>query len=170
MTTMFPNYSGFPIPVVDEDHWAEMSGGAKGIYIVLCRLSDRHSSRQFKVDDGDLCKKAGIVPRTLFSARKELVTKGLITYNRHVYELCDATTGQPYSKDPKAKLPYKPKSPSPTEEETTKAARVVPTETKPMRVEGVDICDTDFSFGWNLATQPAEQHTRPTYDFDFSTL
>jgi hypothetical protein len=162
MTTMFPSYSGIPIDVIDEGHWAEMSGGAKGLYIVLCRMSDRYSSRQVTIDDGEICKKAGIVPRTLFSARKELVTKGLITYSRHVYEVCDATTQKPYSKDPKAKLPYKSKSPP-----------VVPTETElTLRDEGVDLSDVDFPYGWNLIVQPTEQPppplTPPTYDFSFS--
>jgi hypothetical protein len=152
VTTMFPSFSGVPVDVIDE-HWADMSGGAKGLYVVLCRLSDRCSSRRFKVNDGDLCKKAGIVPRTLFSARKELTKKGLITYKRHVYELCDATTGQPYSEDPKAKIPYKPKSTSPAEAPDVAAS-----------------AETDFNFAWNVATQSTSQSATSTYDFDFSTL
>jgi hypothetical protein len=36
-----------------------------------------------------------------------------------------------------------------------------------MRAEGADLCDTDFPYGWNLITQPAEQHyTTDTYGFD----
>jgi hypothetical protein len=180
VTFKFPRYSGFPIELLSLGHWAQMSGGAKGLYIVLCGASDRRSSRRFELKDEDVVKMAGVSRGTLNAARKELSEMGMVVCDREpggrfTYTLCNPKTGRPFPGDPRAKVAYDDEESSsatadaddetPTAPPDVPAAIIAPTvSTKATDVppesigdaceDGLEFCDTSFEFGWNVTPQP----------------
>lgn len=163
---MFPSFYAKP-NLLQLGLLPKMSLGEVALYEYLIEMCDKRSSRQFKVDHEDVFKRTGISERTLITARKKLLKKGLILYRLHVYEVCDPETLKPFPGDPKMIPPRKKSS---SLQPPQPPAPVVAVEIKPvMRAEGVDLCDTDFHYGWNLITQaaaqPAPQSTEKTYDF-----
>jgi hypothetical protein len=173
VTTKFPTWVGLPPEFFDLGYFEKLSDSGVRLYMALCWNSDRRSSRKFELDDRDVTKSACISERTFRDARKELAQQGLIVCDpksagRRVYTLCDPNTGLPYPGDPKAKI--KPKSATAAPAPAPAAPVIEPADTEPkllLRAEGVDLCDTDFPFGRNLATyQHASQPT--AYEFDFA--
>lgn len=185
MTFKFPRYSGFPIELLSRGHWAQMSGGAKGLYIVLCGASDRRSSRRFELKDEDVVKMAGVSRGTLKAGRKELSEMGMVVCDREpggrfTFELCNPKTGRPFPGDPRAKVAYEddesshamadPAEETPTAPPVVPAAIIAPAvsteatdalllpeEMGYASLEGLDLDsgDTSFPFGWNLVTPQA---------------
>jgi len=160
---MFPSFYAKP-NLLRLGLFPKMSLGELALYEYLIEMCDKRSSRQFKVDHEDVFERTGISERTLITARKKLLEKGLILYRLHVYEVCDPETLKPFPGDPKIPCRKKSTSPDPQPPMPKVEADDAP-ETKPkMRIEGVDLSDVDFPHGWNLITQSAEQPK--TYGFD----
>src|SRR6266478_4935303 len=102
MTVRFPRWYGKPPELVEAGHLAEMSDGAVRLYDLLCWTSDRRSSRMFELEDANVVQMAGISRRRIGDARKDLTARGMIVCDREpggrfTYQLCDLTTGQPFS-------------------------------------------------------------------------
>jgi hypothetical protein len=189
MTFKFPHYGGYPKEVLYMGHWAQMSGGAKGLYISLCDASDRRSSRRFELKDDELVKMAGVSKGTLNAARKELFEMGMVVCDREpggrfTYTLCNPKTGRPFPGDPRAKVTYGDESSSPMADPadetptappvvsavtiapavSTNATDVLPESIGDACEEGLDLCDTSFEFGWNVTPQPNVSDYNPFSD------
>lgn len=111
MTIMFRRYSGFPPEIFERGIVRQMRGSALTLYMLLCRISDRKSSRRFEATDNELAKQAGISAKTISSARANLSKLRLVQCERlpggtYTYELCDVDTGMPFPGDPRAKASY----------------------------------------------------------------
>jgi hypothetical protein len=197
MTFKFPHYGQYPKEMTRMGYWAQMSGGAKGVYIALCEASDRHSSRRFELKDADVIKMAGVSKGTLNAARKELIKMGMVGCKREpggrfTYELFDLKNKRPYPGDPRAKIPYTkesrmadtpPADETPTAPPAVSAVTIAPpssteeTDALPQSMgdaslEGLDLesCDTSFDFGWNVKPLPMVSDLWPGSDHRRGTL
>jgi hypothetical protein len=190
MTFKFPPpFCGFPKTVLKSHQWAQMSVGAKGVYVVLCGMSDERSTRRFELKDEYVVHMAGVSRGTLNAARKELFKMGMVVCDREpggrfTYTLCNPKTGRPFPGDPRAKVAYEEESPfliaDPVDEKPTalpvvSAVTIAPafstksTDTLPKSMgdaceEGLEFCDTSFEFGWNITPQPTMCDYNPFSD------
>jgi len=108
---MIPRFFGVHQAVMRTGLWARMRPGEQSLYVTLMHESERRSTRQFKLKDGDVGRIYGIAPRTLCNARKKLQELGLILYlsssgNVYTYTICDPETGSPYPGEPNKRVPY----------------------------------------------------------------
>jgi len=117
MTTMLGDAPFFGVPkhVVKTGLWARMKGSEKAMYTALLFVSERHSSRQFKLKDIHLEHWSGVKRRTIREARIKIQEYGLIKYSGkrgevYVYTICDPRTGEVFPGDPRWKF-QRPKKP-----------------------------------------------------------
>jgi hypothetical protein len=108
---MLGRFTGYPPALFERGLALEMKDSAFRLYIFFCRVSDRKSTRQFSMSDSRVKAEAGISPRALSDARRELVSLGAIVCERtpgreYIYTLCDLETGQPFPGHPKIPIPY----------------------------------------------------------------
>jgi hypothetical protein len=176
MTVKFPRWFGVPPELIELGHFAKLADSSKTLYVFLCFISDKRSSRQFPLKDATIVDMAGISKGTLSTARKKLSDSKLIVCDRepggqYTYTLCDLKTGKPFPGLPKEKVRYeKPSAPTvETADETPTAPPVVSAVTIAPAVsieatdvelegmgwaciEGLDSFDNSFAFGWNSVT------------------
>lgn len=109
MTIMLSRYSGFPPELFEKGLAPKMRDCSFRLYLLLCRESDRMSSRRVSFSDAYAKKLAKISPTSMRLARKQLKELKLATCVRdpggeYRYDLYDLRTGQLYPGDPKAPL------------------------------------------------------------------
>lgn len=157
MSVRFPRWFGVPPELFELGHVAAIGDGAVRLYVFLCWISDRKSSRMFEIKDSYIAERTGLSKRSLSSARKQLSGRGLTFCSRdqgghYTYTLCDLKTGRPFPGDPKERIQHQKKS-------TNTVASVSPSalpmarpvaSSKAVRIEGIDVLDTDFNYGYNV--------------------
>jgi hypothetical protein len=116
VTIKLRRYSGFPPELFERGLAARLHDCSLRLYILLCRESDRASSRRMSFSDQYARAQANISGTSMRNARKQLQAVGLVACLRDVgqqysYELCDIDTGKPYDCDPKA-TPWRSVGPS----------------------------------------------------------
>jgi len=99
---MIGRFFGMPQELFRNGIWKQMKPGEKDLYTCLAHRSERSRNRRLTVSDAEMYEEAGVAPRTCCNARKKLQELGLIEYERerggrYTYELCDPSTGRPYS-------------------------------------------------------------------------
>ena len=107
MTIMLSRYSGFPPELFEKGLAPKMRDCSFRLYLLLCRESDRMSSRRITFNDSYAKKQASVSSTSMRVARKQLSELRLIVCERspggeYRYDLCDLRTGLPYPGDPKA--------------------------------------------------------------------
>lgn len=161
MSVRIPRWFGVPPEFFESGHCAAIRDGAVRLYVLLCWMSDRKSSRMFELKDSHIVEMTGLSKRSLSAARKQLSERGLAICNRdpgghYTYTLCDLKTGQPFPGDPKAEVRYQKKSagrvasipaPKPPAPKSPVTVPVIPGRI--VRAEQTDMSDTSFNFGHN---------------------
>jgi hypothetical protein len=115
VTTMIPEYFGFPQQVVRSGMWAKLKPTEAKLYLILWHESERYCSRELRLKDVKLQDLTGMSSRSFCSARKRLKERQLILLRRstgglYVYTLCDPKTGKAWPGDPRHPIPYVKKS------------------------------------------------------------
>jgi hypothetical protein len=156
MSVRFSRWFGVPPELFELGHFAAIGDGAVRLYIFLCWMSDRKSNRMFEIKDSYIAEMTGLSKRSLGSARKQLSGRRLTVYRRdhggHYTYTCDLKTGQPFPGDPKARIQYQKKS-SDTVASVSPSALLMSrpvASSKAIRMEGIDVIDTDFNYGHNV--------------------
>lgn len=149
MSVMFPKYFGVPHAVIRSGAWAEMKPGEQSLYIALLHESERCRTRELQRTDAEVCKLAGVRPRTLCDARKRLQERLLVLCDRglgnvYKYTLCDPETGCPWPGNPKEIVRYRRKgqaSPEPQQSIAPDNEPVRQTDgaTRPLESYGADV-------------------------------
>jgi DNA-binding transcriptional ArsR family regulator len=158
MTIKLSRWFAVPPEMFELRRHVEISRGAILLFVFLCWMSDKRSSRRFVFGEDELAKSADISKRRLGDARKQLLERGLVTSERqrggkYVYELCDIATGRPYAGDPKTKVPYKKKQTVVEPEAPSGCQHLVhDADTNDACTAGLNFCDESFPFGWNVIT------------------
>ena len=157
MTIRFPRWFGVPPELFEFGHVAAIGDGAVRLYVFLCWISDRKSSRVFEVKDSYIEEMTGLSKRSMSNARKQLSGRRLTVCSRDpggyfTYTLCDLKTGRPFPGDPKARVQHQKKS-SNTVASVSPSALPMATpvaSSKTVRIEGIDVLDTDFNYGHSV--------------------
>ncbi len=165
MTILLKRYSGFPPELFERGIAPKMRDCTLRLYLLLCRESDRMSSRRVSFTDAYARVQAGISQTSMRAARAELKSLGMAVFTREVgghytYELCDLDTKQPYPGDPK----HRPSSarkqndaaPEPPKQYRAPTAKLAPRSayaTPDVSASGAPVYfateDTAFPFGAN---------------------
>lgn len=129
-----------------------MSDSDIRFYNYLCWMSDRHSSREFKVVAKEAATRTGMSIRSISTARRHLCQLGLVCCKAIpggavTYTLCDVRTGKPYPGNPREKIisSQKTKVSAPAKASEVKAQW----QPRVLTVEADDDPNTSFDFGHN---------------------
>jgi hypothetical protein len=157
MSVRFPRWFGVPPELFELGHFAAIGDGAVRLYVFLCWMGDRKSSHMFEIKDSHIAAMIGLSKRSLSNARKQLSGRGLAVCKRdqaghYAYTLCALKTGRTFPEDPRARIQHQKKSSNTVASVSPSAllmARPV-ASSKTVRIEGIDIVDTDFNYGHNI--------------------
>ena len=108
VTIVLKRYSGFPPEFFERGIAPTVRDCTFRLYFLLCRESDRMSSRRISFTDNYAREQVGLSQTSMRVARGELKAQGVAVCSRlqggfYTYEICDLDTGLPYPGDPKQK-------------------------------------------------------------------
>lgn len=164
MSVRIDRWFGVPPELFESGQFARLSHSAVRLCVFLYWKSDRQTSRRFRGTDKEIGLAAGVSPRSLAGARKQLANEGVARFERdpggeYTYTLCDPKTGKPYPGDPKSRVGYtKPGESKRANPEPNRSTQSYSNSTSQVR-DG-----TDFDFGLNSYDVWKSQPEKPKID------